>query len=103
MITIPFSYNWNNKLDCKAFTTIRLYNRNKNIPRTPVQIWLKGGARGTGVIMEVKPFLLANLNPFMSYIDTGYSVEECRNIIVKMYPTVNFQTKKLAFILIVKN
>lgn len=103
METIPFSYNWNNKLDCKAFTTIRLYNPNKHFEGNQVNIWLKGGARGTGTIKAVKPFLLEKLNPFISYLDTGYSVEECRNIILKMYPSINFQTKQLALILIVKD
>lgn len=69
----------------------------------PVEWFLKGGMKGTGFIKDVKPFLLQNLNPFMSYIDTGYGVEETTNIIIKMYPGVDFKIKKLAFILIVKN
>lgn len=103
MITIPFSYNWNRKLDCKAFTTIRLYNPGKHVPGTKIQIWMRGGSMGTGTIMDVKPFLLEKLNPFMSYLDMGYSVEEGRNVILKMYPTVDFKIKKLAFILILKD
>lgn len=29
MNTLNFSKNWNNKLDCKVFTTLRLHNPNK--------------------------------------------------------------------------
>lgn len=103
METIPFSYNWNNKLDCKAFTTIRIFNPAKHVVGNRVQAVLKGESKGEGTIMDVKPFLLEKLNPFMSYLDTGYSVEECRNIIVRMYPKIDFTTKQLAFILIVKD
>lgn len=102
METIPFSYNWNNKLDCKAFTTIRLYNPAKHKPGTKVDPVLKGVSKGVGTIVDVKPFLLEQLNPYMSYLDTGYSVEECKKIIVRMYSSIDFKTKKLAFILIVK-
>ncbi|MGQ0738382.1 MAG: hypothetical protein ACT4OJ_04915 [Bacteroidota bacterium] len=66
-------------------------------------IILKGVSKGIGKIMAVKLFLLDKLNPFMSYLDTGYSVEECKGIITRMYPTVDFQTKQLAFILFAKN
>lgn len=103
MEALSFSYNWNNKLDCKAFTTIRIYNPNKHVKGTKVAIWLKSESKGTGTIEEVKPFMLDQLNPFISYLDTGYSVEECRNVFLKMYPQIDFSVKKLALILIVKN
>jgi hypothetical protein len=64
---------------------------------------MKGTHKGRGTIVAIKPFLLHQLNPFMSYLDTGYSVEECKTIINKMYPVVDFSTKQLAFILIVKD
>jgi hypothetical protein len=103
MLTIPFSYNWNNKLDCHAFTTIGLYNPDTHKQGTKVNAVLKGMSKGTGVIVDVKPFLLQNLNPYMSYLDTGYAVQECKNIINTMYPKVDFTKKQLAFILIVKD
>lgn len=103
MLLLPFSYNWNNKLDCKAFTTIRIYNPTVHIPGTKVDPIFKGISKGIGKIMEVKPFHLANLNPYISYLDTGYSVEECKGIILKMYPKVDFNKKQLALILIVKD
>jgi hypothetical protein len=98
-----FSYNWNNKLDCKAFTTIRLFNPGKHVVGVKYRVMLKRTEnKGVGVIRSVKPFLLEQLNPYISYLDTGYPVEECRNIILKMYPKIDFTTKKLALILIVK-
>ena len=103
MLNIPFSYNWNNKLDCHAFTTIRIYNPAIHFVGNMVDPVLKGQSKGKGVMADVKPFLLKNLNPFMSYLDTGYSVEECAKIIKTMYPKIDFNTKQLAFILIVKD
>ena len=52
MITIPFSYNWNNKLDCKAFTTIRIFNPENHRPEIAVNAVLKGASKGTGKIKE---------------------------------------------------
>ena len=103
MLTIPFSYNWNNKLDCKAFTTIRIYSHDNHRPGTSVNAVLKGISKGVGKIMNVKTFLLKDLNDFMAYLDTGYNTAECQKIIKTMYPNLNFDTKLLAFILIVKD
>jgi hypothetical protein len=103
MLQIPFSQNWNNKLNCSAFTTIRLYNASKHQAGTPVLIVLKGATIAEGKIIAVKPFILASLNEYMAYLDTGYSRAETDKLIRTMYPTVDFTKKQLAFILIVKN
>ncbi len=103
MLILPFSYNWNNKLDCDAFTTIRIYNYQKHIPGTAVDPQLKGISKGIATMLEVKPFYLHNLNAFISYLDTGYSVEECTKVIKTMYPKVDFTKTQLALLLIIKN
>ena len=103
MIQIPFSYNWNNKLDCQAFTTIRIYQPQKHCAGVRVEPVLKGTSYGPATIMDVKPFMLDKLNSFIAYLDTGYSVEECRGIILRMYPKIDFTQKQLALILMVKD
>jgi hypothetical protein len=103
MEDLHFTYNWNNKLDCKAFTTIRIYNEGKHVPGVKLRIMLKRTEnKGIGMIADVRPFLLQNMNPFISFLDTGYPVEQCKNIFLKMYPKIDFTKKKLALILIVK-
>lgn len=102
-LPIPFSYNWNNKLDCKALTTIRIYSPHNHVPDRAVLLNLKGVGKGTGKIKGVKKFYLADLNDYMAYIDTGYNKEECAKIIRTMYPTFDFANKYMAFILIVKD
>lgn len=100
---LHFTHNWNNKLDCKAFTTIRIYNERKHVKGARFNIILKRTEnKGMGVIHDVKPFLLAQLNSFMSYLDTGYPVEQCRNIMERMYSKMDLTKTKFALILIVK-
>lgn len=102
MNDLRFSYNWNNKLDCKCFTTIRLSDKYKAgdefkiILDTAKDLEVKG----TAEILAVKEFNLDNLNDFISYLDTGYSVDECRKIILRMYPKADWSTQKLKFILL---
>ncbi len=102
MIDIKFSYNWNKKLDCHAFTTIRLYNPGKHFKGQSVRMLLNGNPIGEGLIHDVSTFYLSKINSFMAFIDTGYSVEETIGIIKKMYPKIDFTTTKMVMILIVK-
>jgi hypothetical protein len=103
MIDLKFSYNWNHKLDCDAFTTIRIFNKLKHVPGTPVAIKLKEEDKGTGVIKDVRTFMLDNMNSFMAYIDTGYPLDEAKQVILRMYSKVDFKTTLLALILVAKD
>jgi hypothetical protein len=98
---IGFSYNWNNKLSCRAFTTIRLHNPSKYILNERYYIRLKSNEIGTGQIVAINDFLLKNLTTTVAYIDTGYCKEECTKIINKMYSNVDFNVQKLSLITIV--
>jgi len=103
MIDLKFSYNWNKKLDCDAFTTIRLYNLHKHYKGQSVRVLLKDQFLFEGIIWEVSTFMLDQMNEFVALIDTGYTLEEAKQIIRRMYPSVNFQKQRLAFILVKKN
>jgi hypothetical protein len=63
---------------------------------------LKGKLVGIGIIKEIKRLYLHQINEFIAYVDTGYSKEECVNIIRRMYPNVDFKTTELALILVIK-
>ncbi len=99
---INFSYNWNNKLNCNSFTTIRLEDNEKYIIGKLYQILLNKTINSDANIISIKSFYLTQLNDFIAYIDTGYNKEECTKIMKTMYKNVNFQTKKLSFILLLK-
>ena len=100
MKTINFSYNWNNKLDCKAFTTLRLSNRNKYKIGETYAVNLKSKFIKNAQIIDIKTIWLHQINDYITYLDTGYNKEECINIIKKMYKSVDFTKTKMDFILI---
>lgn len=83
--TINFSYNWNSKLNCSAFTTIRVKNDKKYQMGKVYQISLADKPLKHCKIIAIQYFLLKNLNEFMAQIDTGYSRAETINILSKMY------------------
>lgn len=82
---INFSHNWNNKLDCKAYTTFRIYNASKYQIGKTYKIYLKNQYLHDAVSIDIKILKLDKVNSFISYIDTGYSVDEFKNIVRKMY------------------
>jgi hypothetical protein len=94
-----FSYNWNNKLDCKFFTTIRLQNP-KYILFKKVSILLKDVHVKNAEIRYIKRFKLDDLTAFVAGLDTGYSTSECEGILKKMYPDAFWSTQILYLILL---
>lgn len=103
MFDLKFTYNWNNKLHCRAFTTIRLFNPYQHIPGNRCNLFLKDETIGAGTIGAVNRFKLNSLTETMAWIDTGYSAAQARNILMKMYKNIDWSTKELAFILIIKD
>lgn len=87
---IRFTYNWNNKLDCKAFTTLRLHQPDMYVVGEVYEIWLRGpksqwAQRNDGQIIDIRRLHLNDVNPFIAYLDTGYSVGETKKILQRMY------------------
>jgi len=83
MEEIKFSTNWNNKLDCNYFTTLRLSDRFKIGGKYPVL--LKKKQIGTGEIMAKKYLYLKQINDYIAYLDTGYNATKCKEILRTMY------------------
>lgn len=101
MEQIHFSKNWNNKLDCTAFTTLRLPHEKYQID-TLFEITLNGVNKGVGRIISINYISMDNINEFIARLDTGCSIEECKNIILDIYPNVDFTQQQLALLLVVK-
>lgn len=99
--TIKFSYNWNNKLENKAFTTIRLHNDKKYIIGKTYEIELNTKPKGKAILKDKRTLKLNQLNDFISYIDTGYSVEETTQIIKRMYKNIDLANTLFDFCLLV--
>ena len=86
---LEFSYNWNGKLGCNCFTTIRLSGRFE--PGQIVEIWQKKNQssdvfHGKAVVVDKKA--LANIDAISNWVamlDSGYGAYEFRNIMRRMY------------------
>jgi hypothetical protein len=98
---IKFSYNWNNKLGNKAFTTIRIHNPKKYIVGNVYQIELNENPKGTAVLKSKRIIKIDQLNDFICYIDTGYNRQEAESIIQRMYKNMDLKSTLFDFCLLV--
>lgn len=98
METIDFSYNWNNKLAGRFFTTLRLNNPKYQIGKT-FQVRLKGNDLCLAQVVDFKILMLKDINSYIAGLDTGYTVPVCKDVIRKMYPTKNWETQRLVLVL----
>lgn len=99
---IGFTSNWNNNLNCTAFTTIRLHNPSKYILHQRYRLQLKGNEIGDCKIVAINDFYLKNLTLTAAYIDTGYNLQQAVDLIRNFYPSVDFEKQKLSLITILK-
>jgi uncharacterized protein YqfB (UPF0267 family) len=100
---LNFSNNWNNKLNCNSFTTLRLRNDGKYFAGAKVNVFLKGVFKGAGTIVGVSYLTIDKINEFIARVDTGYSADDCRKIIKEMYkkgPAIDWRVKQLVFCII---
>ena len=99
---VDFSYNWNNKLQCSSFTSIRLANNKYKIGEK-YGVRLKGQFKlFFACVVDKKSLKLKDINEFIAHLDTGYSALECQSIIKKMYKNnraINWETQELELIL----
>lgn len=99
---ISFSYNWNLKLFCNAFTTVRLHNPTKYKKGIEYSLFLKDRFIGYANIIEIRTLHLEKINEFVAQMDSGYNLLEFKRILRKMYPNVDFDVTLLDIILLKK-
>lgn len=80
---LEFSFNWNRKLDCKVFTTLRLSDRYEL--GDEIDIYLKNRRLGKAKVISKHKFKIGEITELVAGIDTGYSKKECIQIIKRMY------------------
>lgn len=112
MEIISFSKNWNNKLNCDCFTTIRLSSL-KYIEGHIYECVLvkKNGenvtieTKGIFKLESKKTIKLNQINNTMARLDTGYDIIETINIFKKMYKdkNIDWANQKLDYLLLVKH
>lgn len=98
---LDFSYNWNGKLNGKAFTSIRLWNEGKYEVGNEYEIRLGNTKKGTARLISLKRIRLNQINDYIALLDTGYQVDECREMLKTMYKNkhINWETQFLAYCL----
>jgi hypothetical protein len=99
---INFTYNWNSKLFCKFFSTIRLHNPHKYAVGNRYHIQLNSKDIGPGIIRAITPFRLDRFTPSMALLDMGYPLDEAKKVILNMYKAknINWSTQILDFMVI---
>jgi len=103
---IRFSFNWNGKLGCKAFTTIRLMNDEKYQVGEVYHIYLEEKNKpvaflGTAELKHKRRESKSGLDAFTCFLDTGYSAAETRKILDRMYSRGQDKELSLDIILLV--
>lgn len=87
---IKFSTNWNNKLHCQVFTTIR-----RSACYTKGSVWTVVAPKIEPfevMVLDVKILTKPQMNEWIARLDTGYSLDELLEILFKMYPDAHLKT-----------
>lgn len=82
---LHFSHNWNNKLNCDFYTTFRIHNSFKYHTGAILDIHLNKEFLHTAYIVDVRTFGLEKLNPFITTLDAGLTVEEFIAMLRRFY------------------
>ena len=105
-LKIHFTHNWNNKLNCDVFTTVRIENTAKYKPNQLYEITLskpkskEPTIQGKARILLIQPFYLEKVSEGIALIDTGLSKQKFIDLVHTMYSKtgINFTTKRLTLI-----
>ena len=88
-MNLNFSYNWNHKLDCNGFTTFRPFNAQIHFVGAIYNVFLniKEGKfeLGTAKVICMYKMKLEKVTPAIALLDTGYNLNEFKNLISTMY------------------
>jgi len=82
---INFSCNWNKKLDCNYFTTIRQYNLSKYEVGRRYVIKLKNVPISVCKIIEMYTTTVRDMSELLTRLDAGMSKEDMRVMLNRMY------------------
>lgn len=95
MDTLTFSYNWNQKLYCRSFSTVRIENPKKYILNHEYEVILKPKGNkapvsmGIAVLKHISHFYLFSVNPGISYIDSNLAPDDFKKLVWTMYKAKN--------------
>lgn len=84
---LNYSYNWNNKLDCKAYSSLRKSARFEIGDLVEVSLDKKFHHRAY-VRYKKRIEKISQLNEAICLIDTGYSKKETIKVLKRMYKDI---------------
>ena len=104
MPSIKFQHNYNNKLNCNSFTTIRLHNDYNYSVGLNYTILLGTKNYGVAKLTKKRVLRLDQLNEFIAQIDAGVSLNEFISMIKGFYnqKSIDWRTQELDLLLLVK-
>lgn len=99
MNELVFTQNYNNKLNCHAFTTLRLQNTNRHVLFAEYKIMLGKQHLKNAQLRAIKHIDISQINDYIALLDTGLPAINCVALIKSIYPNVDFSQQKLSFLL----
>jgi hypothetical protein len=104
MNVIKFSHNWNNKLDCEIFTTIRRYTEEKYIyyrenTFREFKVELKGKPKNNSELIAVERHPLIKIPMLILKLDTGIFND---TKVLELFKRFGINKKDMAILLIFK-
>lgn len=96
---IIFSKNWNKKLYCHYYTTIRKSSA-YYVPGEYYFVFQAGHAADhRALLITKKTILLEQLPEITAYLDTGMNQQQTKELFRSMYPQADWNTQKLDILL----
>jgi uncharacterized protein YqfB (UPF0267 family) len=102
MKRIDFSQNWNNKLDCQSFTTLRFKNEEKYQIGKVYEIY-EGKNQHSKLIaklLDIKEFKFHEITEWIAHLDAGCSLREFKVIIEEIYPNADLEKAVFQLVLL---
>lgn len=93
-----FSRNWNNKLDCNYFTTIRLYNPKKYEVGSVHEIWLNDVQIGRAQVVDQQMRTPQTLTETEAMLDAAMLKAELLKMLCRMYKRPEGAMLSLSFV-----
>ncbi len=100
MDKLKFSYNWNNKLGCKYYTTIRAAVEERYYLGKFFAVDLNGVHVHVAQVEDTWLKDIENLTDYDCFLDTGYNAQETKAILRKMHHLQPRQSFNLLIILL---
>ena len=106
METLTFTHNWNLKLNCRSFSTVRVENPKKYRLNEEYRVLLKQtGTRptidmGIAVLRHISHFYLFDVNPGISLLDANLNREDFIKLVLTMYKNagIDFNKQRMSFL-----